>query len=71
MNTERLSTVQTRSTHSDQSVRTAPERIRLKKRKPSFHQKQIKFLAIFFGAIAILIAIGILLLLNVVGQPGF
>jgi hypothetical protein len=34
------------------------------KRKPSPHQKQIRFFTILFGAIAMLILIGLLLLFN-------
>lgn len=34
------------------------------KRKPSPHQKQIRFFMIFFGAIMILAAVGVILLLE-------
>jgi hypothetical protein len=34
------------------------------KRKPSAHQKQIRFLAILFGAIMVIIVVGLMLLLN-------
>jgi len=34
------------------------------KRRPTAHQKQIRFLAILFGIIMILVVVGLLLLLN-------
>jgi predicted nucleic acid-binding Zn ribbon protein len=34
------------------------------KRKPTGHQKQIRFLAIFFGVLMLLIVVGMMLLLN-------
>jgi len=37
------------------------------KRKPSAHQKQIRFFAIFFGAIMVAIVITLLWLLNSTG----
>ena len=34
------------------------------KRRPSPHQKQIRFLTIFFGAILVAAVVGVLLMLN-------
>jgi len=34
------------------------------KRKPSFHQKQMRFFTIFFGALLVLFICGLLWLLN-------
>jgi hypothetical protein len=34
------------------------------KRRPTAHQKQIRFLAIFFGTLLVLLLIGLMLLLN-------
>jgi hypothetical protein len=34
------------------------------KRKPTPHQKQIRFFVFFFGALVILIAVGIIVLMN-------
>jgi hypothetical protein len=34
------------------------------KRKPSAHQKQIRFLTFFFGAILIAVVVGLLILFN-------
>jgi hypothetical protein len=34
------------------------------KRRPTGHQKQIRFLAIFFGVVMILSVVGMILLLN-------
>lgn len=33
-------------------------------RKPSFHQKRIRFFTLLFGALIVLILVGLLLLLN-------
>jgi hypothetical protein len=34
------------------------------KRRPTAHQKQIRFLMIFFGAVMLLVLVGVMLLLN-------
>lgn len=34
------------------------------KRRPTAHQKQIRFLAILFGVIMLLVVVGLMLLLN-------
>lgn len=34
------------------------------KRKPTAHQKQVRFLTILFGAIMLIVVIGIMLILN-------
>jgi len=34
------------------------------KRKPTPHQKQIRFMMFFFGAIMIIVLVGVMLLLN-------
>lgn len=41
------------------------------KRKPSLHQKQIRFFTIFFGALLILLVVGLLWLLNRVSPAGY
>lgn len=64
MNYKRPAGQGTASASVSQSDRIRRVPMRLQKRKPTFHQKQIRFLTCLFGALGIFIAIAILWFLN-------
>ena len=71
MNSDQFSKRATPSVSGHQPAKNRRVPLKLPKRRPTFHQKQMQFLTIFFGAIAIFIVIAILWLLNMGIKPVF
>jgi hypothetical protein len=69
MNTDQTMADAGRLSAVGQPSRVKPHRMRPPKRRPSLYQKQIRFMTLFFGAVAVSIAIALLWLINVAFQP--